>query len=132
MVALKYGNSLFVANAGDSRSVLCRADGSAYALSEDHKPNDVSIPPISDTSILLCLSVSLLFCTVSMSVSFLFIFSCRVLLCYLMCAVVCMLVQKVELDRIHAAGGFVNGVGRINGNLNLSRYTQTEANEIHI
>ena len=29
--------------------------------------------------------------------------------------------SKTELDRIEAAGGFVNGVGRVNGNLNLSR-----------
>jgi protein phosphatase 1G len=37
VVAVKYGNELFVANAGDSRGVLCRA-GQAVALSEDHKP----------------------------------------------------------------------------------------------
>lgn len=67
-VALKHGNHLYVANAGDSRAVLCRGDGSAYALSQDHKPND-----------------------------------------------------RTELDRIVAAGGFVNQVGRVNGNLNLSR-----------
>eukprot|EP00602_Paraphysomonas_sp_CaronLab_P008243 CAMPEP_0185019610 /NCGR_PEP_ID=MMETSP1103-20130426/2225_1 /TAXON_ID=36769 /ORGANISM="Paraphysomonas bandaiensis, Strain Caron Lab Isolate" /LENGTH=382 /DNA_ID=CAMNT_0027550025 /DNA_START=248 /DNA_END=1396 /DNA_ORIENTATION=- len=67
-VSLKHGNDLYVANAGDSRAVLCRGDGSAYALSFDHKPND-----------------------------------------------------KTESDRIIAAGGFVNQVGRVNGNLNLSR-----------
>jgi len=39
VVALIAGNNtLYVANAGDSRGVLCRGDGSAYALSEDHKP----------------------------------------------------------------------------------------------
>eukprot|EP00878_Enallax_costatus_P010263 GHUV01010713.1.p1 GENE.GHUV01010713.1~~GHUV01010713.1.p1 ORF type:complete len:257 (+),score=65.25 GHUV01010713.1:284-1054(+) len=37
VVAVKYGNELFVANAGDSRGVLCRS-GQAVALSEDHKP----------------------------------------------------------------------------------------------
>ncbi|CAE7650338.1 unnamed protein product, partial [Symbiodinium microadriaticum] len=67
-VALKHGSDLFVANAGDSRAVLCRGDGSVHALSFDHKPND-----------------------------------------------------SVELNRIVAAGGFVNHVGRVNGNLNLSR-----------
>jgi len=37
VVAVKWGNDLFVANAGDSRGVLCRS-GQAVALSEDHKP----------------------------------------------------------------------------------------------
>lgn len=37
VVAVKYGLDLFVANAGDSRGVLCRS-GQAVALSEDHKP----------------------------------------------------------------------------------------------
>ena len=67
VVAFKAGRTLFVANAGDSRGVLCRG-GTVYALSEDHKPQN-----------------------------------------------------EVEINRIHAAGGFVNTVGRVNGNLNLSR-----------
>lgn len=67
IVALSVGNKLYVANAGDSRGVLCRA-GSAVALSMDHKPQ-----------------------------------------------------QDREMNRITKAGGYVNLVGRINGNLNLSR-----------
>jgi len=33
--------------------------------------------------------------------------------------------QERELSRITKAGGYVNLVGRINGNLNLSRYNLT-------
>jgi serine/threonine protein phosphatase PrpC len=68
VVMIKYGNDLIVANAGDSRAVLCRADGEAYPLSYDHKPAHI-----------------------------------------------------VEKRRIENAGGYINQVGRINGNLNLSR-----------
>jgi len=38
-VALLRDNQLFVANAGDSRCVLCR-DGQAVNMSDDHKPED--------------------------------------------------------------------------------------------
>ncbi|XP_044015569.1 probable protein phosphatase 2C 21, partial [Aphidius gifuensis] len=39
IVALLHGENLYVANAGDSRCVLCR-DGKALELSLDHKPKD--------------------------------------------------------------------------------------------
>jgi len=67
IVAVIVGKTLTVANAGDSRAVLCR-DGGAFALSYDHKPQ-----------------------------------------------------SEIERSRIQKAGGFVNQVGRVNGNLNLSR-----------
>ena len=39
MVALLVGRELYVANAGDSRCVVCR-DGRAIEMSFDHKPED--------------------------------------------------------------------------------------------
>jgi len=40
VVAVVGHGSVVVANAGDSRAVLCRAKGRAYDLSVDHKPED--------------------------------------------------------------------------------------------
>lgn len=42
-----------VANAGDSRAVICRAGGVAEALSFDHKPFHVSVFALVELSILL-------------------------------------------------------------------------------
>ncbi|XP_075220248.1 putative protein phosphatase CG10417 [Lycorma delicatula] len=67
VVALLKGNDLYVANAGDSRCVVCH-EGNAIEMSIDHKPED-----------------------------------------------------KIEMDRIIAAGGKVSRDGRVNGGLNLSR-----------
>lgn len=39
VVALIKGDDLYVANAGDSRCVLCK-NGTAVEMSEDHKPED--------------------------------------------------------------------------------------------
>jgi len=39
VVGVLVGNELIVANAGDSRAVICRAGGGAEALSFDHKPS---------------------------------------------------------------------------------------------
>ncbi|CAM9344685.1 unnamed protein product, partial [Chrysoparadoxa australica] len=38
IVVLLVGNMLYIANAGDSRAILCKAGGQVFALSEDHKP----------------------------------------------------------------------------------------------
>lgn len=93
IVALAVGTSLYVANAGDSRGVLCRGRR-AYALSEDHKPQQVSQ------------TLTVLFCSDINPTYF------RLL----------GLFQEREMARITKAGGYVNFAGRINGNLNLSRF----------
>jgi serine/threonine protein phosphatase PrpC len=41
-VAVIVGRTLVVANAGDSRAVICRAGGLTEPLSFDHKPLQVS------------------------------------------------------------------------------------------
>ena len=49
VVALLRGNELFVANAGDSRAILCRS-GQAVPLSHDHKP--ASVGALWDSAVL--------------------------------------------------------------------------------
>jgi hypothetical protein len=43
-----------VANAGDSRAVICRAGGVAEALSFDHKPFQVSVFALVELIIIQC------------------------------------------------------------------------------
>jgi len=43
VVSVIVGRTLVVANAGDSRAVICRAGGVAEPLSFDHKPFQVSL-----------------------------------------------------------------------------------------
>lgn len=97
VVAVIVDKTLVVANAGDSRAVLCRAGGVAEPLSFDHKPSQV------------CLFGEVV-------VIFLCYFTHPSLIkpCFRNG-------QTREMNRITKAGGFVNQFGRVNGNLNLSR-----------
>ena len=100
-MAVIVGRTLVVANAGDSRAVVCRAGGLTEPLSFDHKPLQVSY--IRRTSFLLptLFAVELITCSLFSYVHASF--------------------QNREMNRITNAGGFVNQFGRVNGNLNLSR-----------
>jgi serine/threonine protein phosphatase PrpC len=100
VVALKKGNKLYVANAGDSRGILCRADNTVWALSEDHKPMQVGEWP---------------------SLNVRNVPDCIHFICSRLFLSPCNRRQEREHSRIVAAGGYVNKDGRVNGNLNLSR-----------
>ena len=99
-----------VANAGDSRAVICRAGGVAEPLSFDHKPFHVSV-------LLSRIDNSVHCCRFMTSLIFMSVF-CAVCRYYLLMRII---IQNREMDRITNAGGFVNQFGRVNGNLNLSR-----------
>ena len=43
LVAMVTKTDIIVANVGDSRGVMCDKHGNAVPLSEDHKPNNVSL-----------------------------------------------------------------------------------------
>ena len=102
VVAAVRGATVTVANAGDSRAVLCRGP----------RPPSASFAPLSDPS------------AEQFSVRL-----CRQLIRALdgagRSAVALSEDHKpnnpIEIMRIEAAGGFVNAQGRVNGNLNLSR-----------
>jgi serine/threonine protein phosphatase PrpC len=100
------GRTLVVANAGDSRAVICRAGGVAEPLSFDHKPFHVSV---------LLSRIRCLFSLYDSS----YVHE-HVLLCLPM-FLLHIVTKNREMDRITNAGGFVNQFGRVNGNLNLSR-----------
>ncbi len=42
VVVFRVGDTLYCANAGDSRAVLCRGNGEVHAMSEDHKPTSIT------------------------------------------------------------------------------------------
>lgn len=54
IVAVIVGSTLVVANAGDSRAVLCRAGGVTEPLSFDHKPLQVSTIWVKPQTMMLC------------------------------------------------------------------------------
>lgn len=111
VVAIILDRKLIVANAGDSRGVICRS-GKALALSEDHKPSQQrEIDRI--TGIFIYFER---FFIVSVTMSFLLFLN----LSYMSFFTIYMLWCLYLWINI-AVGGFITDAGRINGNLNLSR-----------
>lgn len=111
---------------GDSRAVLCREDGEAYPLSYDHKPSHVveknrieKVCVVLVPYVLVCVFL----CRLETYYNMLFKYA-SVMAIHRMWTRTCHLCNKLLLTDVFVcvkAGGYINQVGRINGNLNLSR-----------